>query len=82
MDTWRGQPLCDKEKLVGLYGDKFKFCVEIRPDDPVSDDAVLPLVDEAYARYRGKRISFSIGRPFTPEQREKMYAYVRKLGVV
>ncbi len=82
MDTWRGQPLCDKEKLVRLYGDRFKFCVEIRPEAPVDDETALALVDETYERYRGKRIWLAIGRPFTQDQKDRMYARVRELGVV
>ena len=83
MDTWRGQNLCDKEKLVGLYGDRFKFGVELRPETPVDDESALALVEDAYERYRGKRIWLAImGRTFTPAQTEKMYAYVRQHGVI
>ena len=82
MDTWRGQNLCDKEKLVGLYGDRFKFGVELRPETPVDDESALALVEDAYRRYRGKRIWLAISRPFTAEQRDRMYAYVREHGVI
>ncbi len=82
MDTWRGQAVCDKEKLVGLYGDRFKFGVELRPESPVDDERALALLEDTYRRYRGKRIWLAIGRPFTPEQKDKMYAYVREHGVI
>ena len=83
MDTWRGQNLCDKEKLVGLYGDRFKCGVELRPEAPVDDEAALALVEDAYERYRGKKIWLAImGRTFTKEQTDRMYAYVREHGVI
>ena len=82
MDTWRCQNLCDKEKLVGLYGDKFKFGVELRPEGPVDDETALRLVEDAYTRYRGKRIWLAfMGRTLTKAQTDRMYAYVREHGV-
>ena len=38
---------------------------------------------DAYERYRGKKIWLAImGRTFTKEQTDKMYAYVREHGVI
>lgn len=77
VDTWRGQAIVDKKMLVDAYGDQFKFGVEIRPTQPVDDDTAIDLVREAFEQWRGKNIYFAISRPFTPEQREKMYQFIR-----
>ena len=45
--------------------------------------AALGLVEDAYRRYRGKKIWLAImGRTFTKEQTDRMYAYVREHGVI
>ena len=78
VDTWRGQAIVDKRTAVEKHGDIFKFCAEIRPKEPVGDDEVIALLDEAITEWQGKNIWFGIGNPFTPEQKEKMYRHLRE----
>lgn len=81
-DTWRGQAVNDKHRLVETYGDRFRFCVEIRPAAPVTNETALALVRDAYRQWKGKNVWLAIGRPFTPEQKAMMCALVRELGVL
>lgn len=69
VDTWRGQNINDKWKLVEQYGDRFLFGVELRPDAAVSDGEALQLARACRERYEGKRVWISLGRSFTPSQR-------------
>jgi len=82
VDTWRGQAIVDKHTLVGTYGDIFKFGVEIRPDEPVSDDMAIALLDETFIEWKGKNVWLGIGRPFTPEQKELMWRHIREKPVL
>jgi len=70
IDTWRGQPLNDKLALVNTYGDRFKFGVEIREDGPVTDERLAEMVAAFKRDYTGKRVWISLGRTFTPAQRQ------------
>ena len=82
IDTWRGQLLNDKHKLVDAYGDRFKFGVEIRPSEPVDDATAMELVKKACEEWAVKNIWFAIGRPFTPAQKDMMADYVRSHGLI
>lgn len=80
MDTWRGQSCNDKDKLIGLYGNRFKFGVEIRPAGAVSDAEAMELAETAFSKSAGKNVWFSFGRTFTPEQLNMMYTYIKRGG--
>lgn len=80
VDLWRGQAINDRHKLVELYGDKFRFGVELRPAGPVDDETAMKLVADAYEEWKGKNVWMTFGRSMTREQLERMAAYVRQRG--
>ena len=68
LDTWVGQAIVDKRMLVETYGDRFKFCVNVRDDRISDDDAVEALFRSLLQIYNGRHIWFSLSRKFTPAQ--------------
>ena len=83
VDTWRGQAnVVDKAGLVEKYGDKFKFCVEVRPAKPMEGVELIAYADEILAQYRGKNVWLGLGRMLAPELREQLYRHVQTIGVL
>ena len=69
IDTWRGQAVNDKLKLVNQYGDKFKFGVEVRPAGPVSDEEAIEFARALKKDYEGKNVWYFFARTLTPAQK-------------
>jgi hypothetical protein len=83
VDTWRGQAnVIDKMGLVQRYGDRFKFCVEIRPAAPMPKDELLAFADEIIGQCRGKRVWLGLARLLAGEMRDALYAHVKEIGVI
>lgn len=83
VDTWRGQAnVVDKAALVQQYGDRFKFCVEIRPAAPMPVEELLAFADAVIAQYRGKRVWLGLARMLPGDVRDALYAHVQALGVI
>ena len=69
VDTWRGQAINDKKKLVEEYGDQFCFGVELRPRPGATNEEVREMAEKMKADYAGKKIWLFMGRGVTPEQK-------------
>ena len=83
VDTWRGQAnVVDKVGLVQKYGDRFKFCVEIRPAGPMPQEELLKFADEVLVNYRGKRVWLGLARMLAPEVRDALCTHVKSYGII
>ena len=82
VDTWMGQPINDKKMLVDNYGDRFKFCIDVRDDSVQGDEAVEAFFRRAMQNYAGKHIWFMLSRAFTPAQCKRIDEIIRTEGVV
>lgn len=69
-DTWCGQDVNDKDKLIGQYGDRFKFCVEACFTRAMTDAELERLADDFAEKYSDKKVWLYIGRFATPAQKE------------
>ena len=69
-DTWRGQPLNDKLKLVKQYGDRFKFAVTMQPLHPISDEEALRLARDFRRDYAGRDVWVFLHPILTPAQKK------------
>lgn len=58
IDTWIGQDVNDKKKLVDMYGDKFAFGVIIKPTKGRTYDEIMAETKELMDVYKGKRVYF------------------------
>ncbi len=59
IDTWPGQGLCDKRKLIREYGDKFKFSVLANPKTaPASEAEARQFARDIYDEFRDKMVVF------------------------
>jgi len=82
IDTWRGQAIVDKKRLVDEFSGVFKFGVEIKPEMSVSDSEAIALVEEALQFWHGKNVWLFIARTFTPAQKGLIYQYIRERKVI
>lgn len=73
VDTWRGQAINDKKKLVDQYGDRFTFGVELRPAFGTPDEEVVAMAEKMKADYAGKKVWICLARTLTPEQKKLAY---------
>jgi hypothetical protein len=55
-DTWRGQPVNDKLRLVRKYGNCFRFAVTMQPPAPISDCEALQLARDFRRDYQGQHV--------------------------
>ncbi len=62
MDTWPGQGLCDKYKLVQLYGDQFKFMVRVSMKDEkdITVERARQYALDIYNKFRDKDVFFMV----------------------
>ena len=61
IDSWAGQGICDKRKLINLYGDQFKFEVITNPDPkkPLkSKEEAIEFADNIFDEFKDKDIMF------------------------
>ena len=59
IDTWPGQGICDKRKLIRLYGDQFKFSVLGNPPTPpASIEEAKQFARDLYDEFRDKMVVF------------------------
>jgi hypothetical protein len=56
VDTWRGQPMNDKKRLVREYGDRFVFGVEVETSRGASDQEIYRAAEEFIAEYGAKPV--------------------------
>ena len=59
IDTWAGQGICDKRKLINEYGDQFKFEVITNPKEPFTnmDDARQFALD-IFSEFKDKNVAY------------------------
>ena len=62
MDTWPGQGICDKYKLVQLYGDQFKFMVRVsmQGQKDITVESARQFALDIYNKFRDKDVFFMI----------------------
>ena len=83
VDTWRGQDINDKKKLVDTYGDRFNYAVNFRPEAPASDEELIRTLDGYLADYAGKHVWIAfMGRAYAPGQKDMLAQYVRSKGII
>ncbi len=71
VDTWVGQDVCDKYKLVKTYGDQFCFGVSLRPDPQMPIEDNIKLIKDKIEQYKGYNIWwFDSLRSLKPEDRD------------
>jgi len=59
MDTWSGQGLVDKRKLINEYGDQFKFAVLTNPEKPFeSGEGAKEFATDIFNEFRDKEVNF------------------------
>ena len=59
IDTWAGQGICDKRKLINEYGDQFKFEVITNPAKPITDkDEAVKFANDIFDEFKDKNIAF------------------------
>ena len=84
MDTWPGQGLCDKYKLVQLYGDQFKFMVRVSMKDEkdITVERAKEYALDIYNKFRDKDVFFMVyGRDCgAPENTEAIYKVLLEEG--
>lgn len=81
MDTWMGQAINDKKKLVEEFGNQFMFAIDVRQEN-VSDEEAIAYMKELLDEYNGKRVWYCVGRSYKPSQLEKIYSMIRNEAVV
>lgn len=81
-DTWKGQQNNDKQKLVETYGDRFKFCVDVRNDELHTDEEVEAFFRDVLQTYNGKPVWYAMGRGFTPAQCRRIQEILHEEGIV
>jgi len=75
VDTWRGQPMNDKKKLVDLYGDNFIFGVQV--DIPDGDEeAVYAAAKKFMEDYGDKRVIAGIMGRTNPQNAALLQQYI------
>ena len=79
-DTWRGQPVNDKEKLVRMYGDRFKFIVDasIPPHIKCTDDEALACLAKNLSIYEDKEVYYFLLPSSSPELKAKYHDLLLK----
>lgn len=79
-DTWRGQPVNDKEELVRLYGDRFRFIVDasIPPHISCTDEEALACLANNLERYKDKEVYYFLLPSSSPELKEKYHELLLK----
>ena len=83
VDTWRGQDINDKKKLVDTYGDKFSYGVNYRPEAPKPDEELKKDIDAMAELYKGQHVWFTfMGKALSPEKRAMLGSYIRSKGVI
>jgi len=82
IDTWMGQSINDKQMLVETYGDRFKFCIDVRDDSKRTDEEVEAFCRSVLQTYNGKHVWFALSRGFTPAQYKRIDEIIRTEGVV
>ena len=78
VDTWLGQDIIDKEKMVRTYGDSFKFGVRIIVPPPFEDEAILSIAEQLKYQYNGKRVWFSLPWTMPPSKKEMLGIALRQ----
>jgi len=68
-DTWRGQPVNDKLRLVRQYGDRFRFAVTMQPPAPITDAEALQLAGDFRRDYRDRQVWVYLHSVLTPAQK-------------
>ena len=83
VDTWRGQDINDKKKLVYTYGDRFNYAVNFRPAEQKSDAELIADLDAFLEDYRGKYVWVAfMGRAYAPGQRDMLAEHIRAGGIL
>lgn len=72
-DTWCGQDLNDKNALIEAYGDRFRFGVELRSFETISDEAVREMTRDFKRKYAGKLVWVMAGKGLPPAQSRIVY---------
>lgn len=80
-DTWRGQNVNDKKKLVEQYGRIFKFGVEIKLDGSVDDESLAEMVRSCLASYKDERVWIAFGKNLSPDQKQMVSDMIRTAQV-
>ena len=59
IDTWPGQGICDKRKLIKLYGDQFKFSILANPKTEAKTiEEAEQFAHDIYAEFKDKDVCF------------------------
>lgn len=83
VDTWRGQDINDKKKLVDTYGDRFNYAVNFRPETVMTDEELKREFEAVLDTYQGKHVWFAfMGKALNPAQRAMLADIVRAKGVI
>lgn len=81
VDTWAGQSINDKKRLVELYGDRFAVGMVIIMDGPMGDEEMRAMVKKVLDDYEGRRIWLAVfGSALTRESRQMLSGYIRGRG--
>ena len=82
IDTWAGQGICDKRKLINEYGDQFKFEILANPTKPSDLDACKQFAYDIYEEFRDKDVAFwsSPRRCGSPENYRAIQTILREEG--
>ena len=68
-DTWSGQPINDKLKLVREYGERFKFAATMQSLQPITDEESIQLARDFLRDYTGQRVWVFLHNILTPRQK-------------
>ena len=78
-DTGRGQDVCDKEMLVNMYHDRFKFGVMVPNPPGATPEQTVAAIRECYEKYKGKNVWFTVSRLMPKENAAAATAYLRSI---
>ena len=78
VDTWCGQEVNNKLALIQKYGGEFKFGIEFRLAQPVSDEELIKLVRQFKANYTGKEVWLIVGWELPPAQAQLVHDEIYK----